>query len=90
MPSAALNWTPMTEHAPASAASDIAARPRRRRRPRRGAERFVDFLARAGQRLWQFMPLGPVGLGNSPYAASSAFPGNPLLVALDRWWNEAG
>src|SRR4051794_2896611 len=48
-----------------------------------GAERFLDYLVRAGQRLWQFMPLGPVGLGNSPYAASSAFAGNPLLVALE-------
>jgi 4-alpha-glucanotransferase len=47
------------------------------------AERFVDFLAAAGQRLWQFMPLGPVGLGNSPYAAASAFAGNPLLIALE-------
>src|SRR5262249_21748495 len=57
------------------------------------AERFVDFLAAGGQRLWQFMPLGPVGLGNSPYAAASAFAGNPLLIALEplveRGWLEA-
>jgi 4-alpha-glucanotransferase len=48
-----------------------------------GAYRFVDWLAEAGQTLWQIMPLGPVGLGNSPYAARSAFAGNPLLIALD-------
>ena len=48
------------------------------------AYRFVDFLAGAGQTLWQIMPLGPVGLGNSPYAARSAFAGTPLLIALDQ------
>ena len=47
------------------------------------ATRFVDFLASAGQRLWQILPLGPTGYGNSPYAARSAFAGNPLLVSLD-------
>ncbi|MBM2810884.1 MAG: 4-alpha-glucanotransferase [Chloroflexi bacterium] len=47
------------------------------------AYRFVDFLAAAGQRLWQVLPLGPTGFGNSPYAASSSFAGNPLLVSLD-------
>ncbi len=51
-----------------------------------GAEayRFVDFLAAAGQRLWQILPLGPTGFGNSPYAARSAFAGNPLLVSLEQ------
>jgi 4-alpha-glucanotransferase len=44
---------------------------------------FVDFLASAGQRLWQILPLGPTGYGNSPYAARSAFAGNPLLISLD-------
>jgi len=46
------------------------------------AFRFVDWLALAGQRLWQVLPLTPVGSGNSPYAAPSAFAGNPLLVSL--------
>jgi 4-alpha-glucanotransferase len=45
---------------------------------------FVDFLAAAQQGLWQVLPLGPVGLGNSPYSATSAFAGNPLLVSLER------
>ncbi len=51
-----------------------------------GAEayRFVDFLAAAGQRLWQILPLGPTGFGNSPYAARSAFAGNPRLVSLEQ------
>ena len=48
------------------------------------AYRFVDFLVAAGQGLWQIMPLGPPGFGASPYAARSAFAGNPLLVSLDR------
>ena len=49
-----------------------------------GVYRFVERLAEARQTLWQIMPLGPVGLGNSPYAARSAFAGNPLLIALDQ------
>ena len=43
---------------------------------------FVDWLASAGQTLWQMLPLGGVGAGNSPYVSSSAFAGNPLLVDL--------
>src|SRR6266511_3816130 len=46
------------------------------------AFRFVDWLAVAGQRYWQVMPLGPTGYGDSPYASHSAFAGNPLLVSL--------
>jgi 4-alpha-glucanotransferase len=47
------------------------------------AHAFVDFLARARQHVWQVLPLGPTGYGNSPYASSSAFAGNPLLISLD-------
>lgn len=47
------------------------------------AFRFVDWLVTAGQRRWQLMPLGPTGLGDSPYASPSAFAGNPLLVSLE-------
>lgn len=43
---------------------------------------FLDFLARAGQSIWQILPLGPTGFGNSPYQAFSAFAGNPLLIDL--------
>jgi 4-alpha-glucanotransferase len=41
---------------------------------------FLELLARGRQSLWQVLPLGPTGYGNSPYAAPSAFAGNPLLV----------
>ena len=44
---------------------------------------FVDWLVSAGQSLWQTLPLGPIGLGNSPYMGRSAFAGNPLLIALE-------
>ncbi len=42
--------------------------------------RFVDYLEEAGQSLWQVLPLGPTGYGNSPYQSFSAFAGNPLLI----------
>jgi 4-alpha-glucanotransferase len=47
------------------------------------AYQFVDFLAAAKQGLWQVLPLGPVGYGNSPYSSTSAFAGNPLMVSLE-------
>src|SRR5215472_5824226 len=48
------------------------------------AYQFVDFLASARQGVWQVLPLGPLGYGNSPYSATSAFAGNPLLISLER------
>src|ERR1700722_19293786 len=48
------------------------------------AYKFVDFLAAARQGLWQVLPLGPLGYGNSPYSSTSAFAGNPLLISLER------
>lgn len=48
------------------------------------ARDFADFLALSGQSLWQILPLGPTGVGNSPYNALSAFAGNPLLIDLDQ------
>ncbi len=47
------------------------------------AYRFVDFLVEAGQSLWQVLPLGPTGYGDSPYQCFSAFAGNPLLISLE-------
>jgi len=47
------------------------------------AHEFVAFLAQARQHVWQVLPLGPTGYGNSPYAASSAFAGNPSLISLE-------
>jgi len=43
---------------------------------------FVDWLVAAGQSLWQILPLNGIGAGNSPYASSSAFAGNPLFIDL--------
>jgi 4-alpha-glucanotransferase len=45
---------------------------------------FVDSLASARQGLWQVLPLGPLGYGNSPYSSISAFAGSPLLISLER------
>src|ERR1700741_3268049 len=45
------------------------------------AQRFVDWLADAGQSLWQVLPLVATGEGGSPYDALSAFAGNPLLLS---------
>lgn len=42
---------------------------------------FADFLEAAGQSLWQVLPLGPTGYGDSPYACYSAFAGNTLLIS---------
>ncbi len=44
---------------------------------------FADFLAAAKQRLWQVLPLNPVGYGSSPYSSISAFAGNPLLISME-------
>src|SRR4051794_36754562 len=44
---------------------------------------FVDFLKAAKVSLWQVLPLNPVGFGNSPYSATSAFAFNPLLISLE-------
>jgi 4-alpha-glucanotransferase len=49
----------------------------------RGAELWLESLHRMGQRLWQVLPLGPTGYGNSPYQSLSSFAGNPLLISLD-------
>ena len=48
------------------------------------AYKFADFLVAAGQSLWQVLPLGPTGYGDSPYACYSAFAGNTLLVSPDQ------
>jgi len=44
------------------------------------AFRFVRWLADAGMKIWQVLPLGPTGYGDSPYQCFSAFAGNPLLI----------
>src|SRR5476651_2601700 len=47
------------------------------------AYEFVAFLAAAKQHVWQVLPLCPTGYGNSPYAGSSAFAGNPFPISLE-------
>lgn len=45
--------------------------------------RFVDFLEKSGNRLWQILPLGPTGYGDSPYQSFSTFAGNPYYIDLE-------
>ncbi len=45
---------------------------------------FVDFLQKSGMNIWQVLPMGPTGYGESPYQSTSVFAGNPLLISVDR------
>ncbi|MBX9671436.1 MAG: 4-alpha-glucanotransferase [Candidatus Obscuribacterales bacterium] len=47
------------------------------------AYQFIDFLEESGQHIWQILPLGPTGFGDSPYQCLSAFAGNVMFVSLD-------
>src|SRR5215211_1113906 len=47
------------------------------------AYRFVDWLVSTGCKLWQVLPLGPTGYGDSPYQCFSAFAGNPYLISFE-------
>lgn len=49
----------------------------------KAAYEFATFLKDAGQRFWQVLPLGPTGLGDSPYTSFSTFAGNPYFIDLD-------
>ena len=49
------------------------------------AYEFVDFLEKAGQKLWQILPLGPTGYGDSPYQSFSTFAGNPYYIDLEEF-----
>ena len=49
----------------------------------KSAYEYIDWLHSAHIRLWQVLPLGPTGYGDSPYAAFSSFAGNPLLIDLE-------
>ena len=48
------------------------------------AYNFVNWLVSARQSLWQMLPLGDIGAGNSPYMSPSAFGGNVLLISLEK------
>ncbi len=50
----------------------------------REARHFVDFLVASGQKIWQILPLGHTGYGDSPYQCFSAFAGNPLIIDLEK------
>lgn len=57
------------------------------------AYEFVDFLEESGQKIWQILPLGPTGYGDSPYQSFSTFAGNPYYIDLEslqksRWLTE--
>lgn len=52
------------------------------------AFQFVDFLAQTKQKIWQILPLGPVGYGNSPYQCYSAFAGNPMFIDVQKLVDE--
>ncbi len=49
-----------------------------------GAYAFIDFLKASSQHLWQVLPLGPTGFGDSPYQGPSAFAGQPLIISPDK------
>lgn len=48
------------------------------------ARDFIDMLARNGQSIWQILPICPTSYGDSPYASTAAFAGNPYLIDLDQ------
>lgn len=50
----------------------------------RAAYEFADFLAAAGQKYWQILPLGSTGCGDSPYQCFSSFAGNPYFIDLEK------
>ena len=47
------------------------------------AYKFVDWLQKSGQSLWQILPLGPTSYGDSPYQSFSTFAGNPYFIDLE-------
>jgi len=52
------------------------------------ARRWVDFLVETGTGLWQMLPVGPTGYGDSPYQCFSSFAGNPYLISPDLLFKE--
>ena len=49
----------------------------------KGARDFVDYIASAGFKIWQVLPLNPAGLGSSPYSSYAAFAGEPAFIDRD-------
>lgn len=54
----------------------------------KAAYEFADFLKKSGCSLWQVLPIGPTGYGDSPYQSFSVFAGNPYFIDLDTLINE--
>lgn len=54
----------------------------------RDAYEFADFLAEAGQKYWQILPLSPTSYGDSPYQSPSGFAGNPYFIDLDMLYGD--
>ena len=52
------------------------------------AYRFVDKLAAVGGKIWQILPLNPLGYGNSPYQPLSSMAGETLFISLDLLYRE--
>ncbi|AEB27453.1 4-alpha-glucanotransferase (amylomaltase) [Francisella cf. novicida Fx1] len=50
----------------------------------KSAYEFVDILKQAGTRIWQVLPLTPLGFGNSPYQSSSSFAGDEIYISLEK------
>ena len=49
----------------------------------RGAYEFADYIKKSGAEIWQVLPVGPTGYGNSPYQSFSSFAGNPYFIDPD-------
>ncbi|MFX1241993.1 MAG: 4-alpha-glucanotransferase [Promethearchaeota archaeon] len=49
--------------------------------------KFIDYLHDYEQNVWQILPLGPTGYGNSPYQCFSAFAGNPMIISIEELCN---
>ena len=45
---------------------------------------FADFLKKAGMKVWQVLPMGPTGYGESPYQSTSVYAGNPMLISVEK------
>ena len=48
-----------------------------------GAFQVANWIAASGSTLWQMLPIGPVGRGDSPYSATSSFAIEPLFLSLE-------
>ena len=54
------------------------------------AKKFADYIASAGMKVWQVLPLNPTGLGGSPYSSYAAFAGYPEMINRDELPDESG